>query len=52
MGKHSATPVMQKFGRDTRKAIHSIMVTTEGLARNEHWGDIQAEINLDNLYEL
>ena len=37
---------------ETRKAIHSIMVTTEGLVRNEHWGDIQAEINLDDLYEL
>ena len=36
----------------TRKAIHSIMVTTDGLTRNEYWGDIQAEIQLDDLYEL
>ena len=36
----------------TQKAIHSIMVTTDGLTRNEYWGDIQAEIQLDDLYEL
>src|SRR5574344_908896 len=35
-----------------KKAIHSIMVTTNGLTRNEYWGDIQAEIQLDDLYEL
>ena len=36
----------------TKKTIHSIMVTTDGLTRNEYWGDIQAEIQLDDLYEL
>ena len=36
----------------TKKAIHSIMVTTDGLTRNEYWGDIQAEVQLDDLYEL
>lgn len=36
----------------TKKAIHSIMVTTEGLRRNEYWGDIQAEVQLDDLYVL
>lgn len=36
----------------TKKAIHSIMVTTDGLTRNEYRGDIQAEIQLDDLYEL
>lgn len=36
----------------TKKAIHSIMVTTDGLIRNEYWGDVQAEIKLDDLYEL
>ena len=36
----------------TKKAIHSIMVTTDGLTQNEYWGDIQAEIQLDDLYEL
>ena len=36
----------------TKKAIHSIMVTTESLTRNEYWGDIQAEIKLDDLFEL
>ena len=36
----------------TKKAIHSIMVTTDGLAQNEYCGDVQAEIQLDDLYEL
>ena len=36
----------------TPKAIHSIMVTTGGLTRNEYLGDIQAEVQLDDLYEL
>ena len=35
-----------------KKAIHPIMVTTDGPTRNEYWGDIQAEIQLDDLYEL
>ena len=37
---------------DTKKAIHSIMITTYGLTQNEYRGDIQAEILLDDLYEL
>ncbi len=36
----------------TKKAIQSIMVTTDGLTRNEYWGDIQAEIQMDDLYGL
>ena len=36
----------------TKKAIHSIMVTTDGLTHNEYWGDVQAEIKLDDLYEF
>lgn len=36
----------------TKKAIHYIMVTTDGLTKNEHWGDLQAEIQLDDLYQL
>ena len=36
----------------TKCAVHSIMITTDGVTRNEHWGDIQAEIQLDDLYEL
>lgn len=35
----------------TRKAIHSIMVTTYGLTHNEYWGDVQAEISLDDLFD-
>ena len=36
----------------TKKAVHSIMVTTDGLTRNEYWGDVQFEIQLNDLYEL
>ena len=36
----------------TKKAIHSIMVTTDGLTRNEYRADVQAEVQLDDLYEL
>lgn len=34
----------------TKKAIHTVMITTEGLIHNEQWGDIQAEISLDDLF--
>lgn len=34
----------------TNKAIHIIMITTEGLFHNEQWSDIQAEITLDDLF--
>lgn len=36
----------------TGSAVHTIMVTTEGVVHNEEWGEIQAEVNLDNLFEL
>ena len=36
----------------TESAVHTIMVTTEGVVHNEEWGEIQAEVNLDNLFEL
>ena len=36
----------------TKKANHSIMVTTDRLTQNEYWGNIQAEMQLDDLYEL
>ena len=36
----------------TKKAIHSIMVTTNGLTQNEYCGDIQAEIQLDDLFDI
>ena len=36
----------------TKKAIHSVMVTTAGLTHNAHWGEVQAEVQLDDLYEL
>lgn len=36
----------------TKKAIHPIMITTDGLTRNEYWGDVQMEITLDDLYAI
>lgn len=36
----------------TKNAVHSIMITTYGVTKNEHWDEIQAEILLDDLYEL
>ena len=36
----------------TKSALHTIMVTTEGVAHNEQWGEVQAEVNLDDLFEL
>ena len=35
----------------TKKAVHSVMVTTEGVVHNAEWGEIQSEITLDNLFE-
>ena len=36
----------------TESAVHTIMVTTDGVVHNEMWGEIQSEVNLDNLFEL
>ena len=36
----------------TESAVHTIMVTTDGVVHNEEWGEIQSEVNLDNLFEL
>lgn len=36
---------------ETKKAVHNVMVTTEGVAHNAEWGEIQAEVTLDNLFE-
>ena len=41
---HSATK--------TKSAIHIVMVTTDGLKQNEQSGDIQAEVTLDDLFDL
>ena len=35
----------------TKRAVHIVMVTTEGVVHNEQWGEIQAEITLDDLFE-
>lgn len=36
----------------SKKAIHSIMITTDGLVQNEHWGEVQVEIQLNDLFEI
>ena len=37
---------------ETKKAIHTVMVTTDGLRQNEQSGDIQAEVTLDDLFNM
>ena len=34
----------------TRKAVHLTMVTTYGVKKNEYWGQIQSEINMNDLF--
>ena len=36
----------------TKKAIHSVMVTTEGIDHSGEWEEIQAEVDLNDLFEL
>ena len=36
----------------TRKAVHTTMITTYGVKRNEYWGNIQSEVILNNLFEF
>ena len=36
----------------TKKAVHTVMVTTDDLKQNEQLGDIQAEVTLDDLFYL
>ena len=35
----------------TRKTVHTTMVTTFGIKRNQYWGNIQSEITMDDLFE-
>ncbi len=35
----------------TRKAVHMVMITTCGLRYNEYSGDIQNEVELDDLFK-
>jgi len=34
----------------TRKTVHTTMVTTFGIKRNMYWGNIQSEVELDDLF--
>ena len=34
----------------TKSAVHTVMVTTNGLAHNAYLGEIQNEVDLDDLF--
>jgi AAA+ ATPase superfamily predicted ATPase len=34
----------------TKKALHTTMVTTHGISRNAYYGEVQAEVTLDDLF--
>ena len=34
----------------TKKALHTVLVTTEGLVHNAHYGEIQNEVDLNDLF--
>jgi len=35
----------------TKKTVHTTMLTTYGVKRNEYWGNIQSEVVLDDLFK-
>lgn len=35
----------------TRKGLHLTFITTEGVAHNSYWNDIQSEVTLDDLFK-
>ena len=35
----------------TRKAIHTTMITTYGVAHNAYWNNIQSEVKMDDLFK-
>ena len=35
----------------TRKTVHTTMMTTFGVKRNQYWGNIQSEVIMDDLFE-
>jgi len=36
----------------TRKTVHTTMITTFGVKRNQYWGNIQSEVKMDDLFEI
>lgn len=34
----------------TRKALHLTMITFNGVAHNEYWGEVQSEVTADDLF--
>jgi hypothetical protein len=36
----------------TSKTVHTTMITTFGVKRNQYWGNIQSEVNLNDLLVL
>ena len=37
---------------NTKKTIHTTMITTYGVKHNMYWGNIQSEVKMDDLFEL
>jgi len=37
---------------NTRKTIHTTMITTYGVKRNMYWSNIQSEVKMDDLFEF
>jgi len=35
----------------TRKALHLTMITTYGVKRNQYWGNIQSEVDANDLFK-
>ncbi len=48
-GLHRKSSVFRKV-TETKKAIHTIMITTEGVSHNAGWNEIQGEVVLDDLF--
>jgi len=36
----------------TKKALHTTLVTTYGVKRNEYWHGIQSEVTLEDLFDF
>jgi hypothetical protein len=40
-----------RYESKTRKALHTTMITTYGIAHNAYWNDIQSEVMMEDLFE-
>lgn len=37
---------------NTNKAIHITLITTYGVKHNKYWGNIQSEVNMEDLFKF